>query len=76
MFQATMCSSSGGQLYEYNIWYNHSVLVAVWYAGRDGTPSCLKHVEDSGKHFIEKIVRQVGYLPEFVLECLQSSFSC
>jgi hypothetical protein len=24
-----MCSSSGGQLYEYNFWYNHSVLVAV-----------------------------------------------
>jgi len=24
MFQATMCSSSGGQLYEYNFWYNHS----------------------------------------------------
>ena len=30
-----MCSSSGGQLYEYNFWYNHSVLVAVQYAGQD-----------------------------------------
>jgi len=29
MFRATMRSSSGGQLYEYNFWYNHSVLVAV-----------------------------------------------
>jgi len=29
MFRATMCSSSGGKLHEYNIWYNHSVLVAV-----------------------------------------------
>jgi len=29
MFRTTMCSSSGGQLYEYNFWYNHSVLVAV-----------------------------------------------
>jgi len=28
MFRATMCSSSGGQLYEY-FWYNHCVLVAV-----------------------------------------------
>ena len=37
MFRATMCSSSGGQLYEYNFWYNHSVLVAVRYAGQDGT---------------------------------------
>jgi len=27
MFRATMFSSSGGQLYEYNFWYNHSVLV-------------------------------------------------
>jgi len=35
MFQTTLCSSSEGQLYEYNIWYNHSVLVAVWYAGQD-----------------------------------------
>jgi len=37
MFRATMCSSSGEQLYEYNIWYDHSVLVAVRYAGQDGT---------------------------------------
>ena len=29
MFRTTLCSSSGGQLYEYNFWYNHSVLVAV-----------------------------------------------
>ena len=26
--------------------------------------SCSKHVEDSYKHIIEEIVRQVGYLPE------------
>jgi hypothetical protein len=32
-----MCSSSGRQLYEYNFWYNHSVLMADWYAGQDGT---------------------------------------
>jgi hypothetical protein len=37
MFQATVCSSPGGQLYEYNFWYNHSALVTVQYAGRDGT---------------------------------------
>jgi len=36
MFRATMCSSSGGQLYEYNIWYNQSVLVAVRYEGQCG----------------------------------------
>jgi hypothetical protein len=24
-------------LYEYNFWYNHSVLVAVRYAGQGGT---------------------------------------
>jgi len=29
MFRATMCSSSGGQLYEYNFWYNQSVLVGL-----------------------------------------------
>jgi hypothetical protein len=29
MFRATLYSSSGGQLYEYNFWYNHCVLVAV-----------------------------------------------
>jgi len=146
MFRATLCSSSGGQLYEYNCWYNYSVLVAVRYAGQDGTSStltcipniqfvqdwtsstltsipkgqfvqygtsstltcipngqifqdgtsslltcipdghqntviipevvliqlsswgwahsCSKHVEDSNKHIIEEIVRQVGYLSE------------
>jgi len=37
-----MCSSSGGQLYEY-IWYNHSVLVAVrLLAQSDYTRSCIK----------------------------------
>ena len=30
-----MCLSSGWQLYEYNFWYNHSVLVAIRYAGLD-----------------------------------------
>jgi len=34
MFRATLCSSLGGQLYEYNFWYNQPVLVAVRYAGR------------------------------------------
>jgi len=33
MLRATICSSSGGQLYEYNFWYNHSVLVVIQYAG-------------------------------------------
>jgi len=39
VFRATLCSSSGGQLYEYNFWYNHSVLVAVRYTGRPLTLS-------------------------------------
>jgi len=26
--------------------------------------SCSKHVEDSNKHIIEEIVRQVGHLPD------------
>ena len=29
---------------------------------------CWKHVDDSNKHIIEEIVRQVGYLPELTLE--------
>jgi hypothetical protein len=28
--------------------------------------SCLKHVEDSNEHVVEEIVRQVGYLPEWI----------
>jgi len=32
--------------------------------------SCSKHVEDSNKHIIEEIVRQVGYLPEFSSDIL------
>jgi len=31
MFRATLYSSSGGQLYEYNFWCNHCVLVAARY---------------------------------------------
>jgi hypothetical protein len=37
MFQVTMCSSSGGQLYEFNFWYYYSVLVAGRYAGKELT---------------------------------------
>jgi len=39
MFRAIMCSSSGGQLYWYNFWCNHSVLVAVRYTGPPLTQS-------------------------------------
>jgi hypothetical protein len=31
--------------------------------------SCSKHVEDLNKHIIEKIVRQVGYLPQIIRRC-------
>jgi hypothetical protein len=40
MFRAGLCSSSGGQLYWYNIWYNYCVIVAVWYAGQEVVPYC------------------------------------
>jgi len=55
------------------------VLVAVRYAGQDGTVvevvfirlsswgwahGCSKHVEDSNKHIIEETLRQLGCLPE------------
>jgi len=33
--------------------------------------SCSKHVEDSNKHIIEGIVRQVGHLPELVTCCFR-----
>jgi hypothetical protein len=36
------------------------------------TQSCSKHVEDSNKHFIEGIVRQVGYLPELYKQVIGS----
>jgi hypothetical protein len=46
MFREIMCSSSGGQLYEYNFWYNYPLLVAVRCTGRpltqnDYTRSCI-----------------------------------
>jgi hypothetical protein len=31
MFRATLCSSSGGQLYLHNFWYNRCVSVTVRY---------------------------------------------
>jgi hypothetical protein len=46
MFRATMSSSSGGQLYEYNFWYNHSVLVR--YAGQDGTAVAVRYAGQDG----------------------------
>jgi hypothetical protein len=48
MFLATLCSSSGGQLYEYNCRYNYSVLVAFRYAGQDGSSStftCIPNIQ-------------------------------
>jgi len=38
----------------------HPVLLSSW----GWAQSCSKHVEDSNKHIMEEIVRQVGYLPE------------
>ena len=40
-----MCSSSRGQLYEYNLWYNHSVLVAVQYTGRPLTVRNMQRIQ-------------------------------
>jgi len=37
--------------------------------------SCSKHVEDSNKHIIEEIVRQVDYLPESADNLWQSTFT-
>jgi len=34
----------------------------------------LKHVEDSNKHIIEEIVRQVGYLPELYEDALSDKY--
>jgi len=42
MFRATLYSSSGGQLYEYNLWYNHCVLVAVRYRTATNTEYILR----------------------------------
>ena len=72
MFQATMCSSSGGQMYENNFWYDHSVLVAVRYEGPrqswtpdDGRRDRPKHVECCTKiKYIWDIVHLVGFTTE------------
>jgi len=45
-------------LYEYNFRYNYCVLVAVRYAGRDGTARWQFHLD-----LRTEIVRQVGHLP-------------
>jgi len=78
MFLATLCSSSGEQLYEYNFWYNHSVLVAVRYTGRpltqtNYTRSCINtfvllkmstELLETCTGFKEEILHQFGHLPE------------
>jgi hypothetical protein len=55
IFRATMSSSSGGQLYEYNFWYNHSVLVTIRYAGQGGTAflTCIR-LKCIPEHFVLK----------------------
>jgi len=39
-------------------------VVLIQFSSWRWAQSCSKHVEDSNKHIIEEIVRQVGYLPE------------
>ena len=41
---------------------NISIQLSFW----GWAQSCSKHVEDSNKHIIEEIVRQVGHLPESI----------
>ena len=38
MFRALLCSSSGGVLYKYNIWYRHCLWVTVQYTGYEKSP--------------------------------------
>ena len=43
-------------------------VVLILLFSRGWAQSCSKHVEDSNKHVIEEIARQVGYLPELSKE--------
>ena len=38
MFRALLCSSSGGYLYWYSIWYRYSIWVTVQFTGYEATP--------------------------------------
>ena len=62
-----------GQLYEYNFWYNHSVLVAVRYIGRPLTQSnytrrCIKLLKPTGHVMHSQFnIQQLYALPTLYL---------
>jgi hypothetical protein len=41
MFRASLCSSSGGQLYIYSIWYRHILYAAIQCTDQERTESAL-----------------------------------
>jgi hypothetical protein len=43
MFRPSLCSSSGGQLYIYSIWYRPTLYAAIQCTDQE---RCSKHVED------------------------------
>jgi len=47
MFRAFLCSSSGGQLYYYNIWSRHALWVTVQYTGYGRTHYTPLHVSST-----------------------------
>ena len=47
MFRALLFSSSGGQLYQYTIWYRHSVWVTVQITGNLCTEQSPKESDDT-----------------------------
>jgi hypothetical protein len=48
MFRASLCSSSGGHLYIYSIWYRPTLYAAIQCTDQEWTAAqrCSKHVED------------------------------
>jgi hypothetical protein len=46
MFRASLCSSSGRQLYIYSIWYRPTLYAAIQCTDQERTAVRSKHVED------------------------------
>jgi len=76
MFRATLCSSSGGQLYEYNFWYNHSMLVTVRYASQDGVPSWLAYRTATNTEWLYQKLYSYNCPPEDEHRDARNMFVC
>jgi hypothetical protein len=64
VFRALLCSSSGGQLYIYSIWYRPTLYAAIQCTDQERTAL----LSSGDSHFLNSF----AYVPSFSVHCLKN----